>query len=83
MWTPPACACFRLRYTEEGLWKFCGFPHVYKSCGVDSQGVSMKRVLQPALRRGRVAEGAAILLLVALLTVLCVAVVQGVHALPS
>ena len=43
----------------------------------------MKRILQPDLMRGSVAQRAAILLLLGLLTVLCVSVVQGVQALTS
>ena len=43
----------------------------------------MKRILQPDLMRGSVAQRAAILLLLGLLTVLCVSVVQGVQGLPS
>ncbi len=43
----------------------------------------MKRVLQPELMRGRVADRAALVLLLVLLTVLCVAVIRGVNALPS
>ena len=43
----------------------------------------MRRVLQPELMRGRVADRAALVLLLVLLTVLCVAVIRGVNALPS
>jgi len=43
----------------------------------------MKRVLQPELMRGRVADRAAMVLFLALLTILFVAVVRGVNALPS
>ena len=43
----------------------------------------MKRVLQPELMRGRLADRAALVLLLVLLTVLCVAVIRGVNALPS
>ena len=42
----------------------------------------MRRVIQPALSRGRLADGASILLFLALLTVLCVAVVHGVQGFP-
>jgi hypothetical protein len=41
----------------------------------------MKKVLQPALMRGRVAERAAVALLFGLLAVLLVAVVVGVQSL--
>jgi hypothetical protein len=43
----------------------------------------MKRLIQPQLMRGRMAERAAMALLLILLTVLCVAVFKGVHSLPS
>ena len=43
----------------------------------------MKRVLHPHLKRGHVAEGAAMVLFVGLLMVLAVAVFQGVGHLPS
>jgi hypothetical protein len=43
----------------------------------------MKRVLQPNLMRGHVAEGAALLLFVGLVMVLALAVFQGVGHLPS
>jgi hypothetical protein len=45
--------------------------------------VRMKRVLQPELMRGRIADRAAMVLFLVLLTVLCVAVIRGVHTLPS
>jgi hypothetical protein len=41
----------------------------------------MKRILQPNLMRGQVADRASILLLLGLLTVLFAAVVQGVRGL--
>jgi len=41
----------------------------------------MKRILNPSLRRGRVAEGAAVLLFWTLLTVLVLSVVHGVGTL--
>jgi hypothetical protein len=41
----------------------------------------MKRILQPELMRGPVAQRAAILLLVGLIAVLCVSVVRGVQGL--
>lgn len=43
----------------------------------------MRKVIQPGLMRGKVADGAAIVLLLVLLTVLCVSLVHGVNALPS
>jgi len=43
----------------------------------------MRRVLQPELMRGRIADRAATVLFLVLLTILCVAVVKGVNALPS
>ena len=43
----------------------------------------MKRVLHPNLRRGRVAERAAMVLFVGLLMVLALAVFQGVEHLRS
>ena len=43
----------------------------------------MRRVIQPGLARGKVADGAAILLFLVLLAVLFVAVVHGVQALPD
>jgi hypothetical protein len=43
----------------------------------------MRKVIQPALMRGKIADSAAILLFLALLTILCLAVVHGVQALPS
>ena len=43
----------------------------------------MKRVIQPNLRRGAMAERAAWLLLLALLGVLAVSVLQGVGTLAS
>lgn len=42
----------------------------------------MKRVLHPGLMRGHIAERAAVLLLVALLTILAAAVLHGMRALP-
>ena len=41
----------------------------------------MKRILQPELMRGPVAQRAAIALLLGLIAVLCVSVVQGVQGL--
>jgi hypothetical protein len=41
----------------------------------------MKRILQPDLMRGPVAQRAAILLLLGLIAVLCVSVLQGVEGL--
>lgn len=41
----------------------------------------MKRILQPGLMRGPVAQRAAIALLLGLIAVLCVSVVQGVQGL--
>jgi hypothetical protein len=41
----------------------------------------MKRILQPDLMRGPVAQRAAIVLLLGLIAVLCVSVVQGVQGL--
>jgi hypothetical protein len=41
----------------------------------------MKRILQPELMRGPVAQRAAIVLLLGLIAVLCVSVVQGVQGL--
>ena len=41
----------------------------------------MKRILQPDLMRGPVAQRAAIVLLIGLIAVLCVSVVQGVQGL--
>jgi hypothetical protein len=43
----------------------------------------MRKVIQPDLKRGRIADGAAILLLLVLLAVLFVAVLNGVQTLPS
>jgi hypothetical protein len=43
----------------------------------------MKRVIQPGLKRGPLAERAAILLWLLLLAVLALSVVQGVRSLPS
>jgi len=43
----------------------------------------MKRVIQPNLKRGRMADRAAMLLLLALLAVLVIAVVRGVGTLAS
>jgi hypothetical protein len=43
----------------------------------------MKRVIQPGLKRGRVADRAAMLLLLTLLAILVIAVIRGVGTLAS
>ncbi len=42
----------------------------------------MRRVLHPGLMRGHIAERAAVLLLLTLLTILAAAMVHGMRALP-
>jgi hypothetical protein len=48
---------------------------------LQEEGSAMKRILQPNLMRGPVAQRAAIVLLLGLIAVLCVSVVQGVQGL--
>ena len=43
----------------------------------------MRRILHPELKRGPMAESAAVVLLFALLAVLVLSVLQGVHSLPA
>jgi hypothetical protein len=43
----------------------------------------MRRVIHPNLMRGHVAQNAAILLVLGLITILACSVVQGVRQLPS